>query len=287
MGLAFVGMAIMAANLFYCLWKYRKKIGSLLNRAAASKAAAAAASSGGNGENEDDDDDEGNAKGDIHVEVDTIASFLDAGHHAGLDDSDMLEINPVMLYRMNMAKKKARAAARAAQLGVSEDELAAADNSGGGGGTGRPGGLARLGFVLKKGGKGKDDDKKNMSKEVKGIEMFLAREEDINVRHDEEEHHTIAGSKGGSLMEIATSEDHTSNLGRFGGRRGSVIAAQAREARQQLKVIKETKADLFAKLPVSRNSCDGGRASRISQMAAADAAYRKSVIQRMSKQDEG
>lgn len=41
-----------------------------------------------------------------------------------------------------------------------------------------------------------DDDKKNMSKEVKGIEMFLAREEDINVRHDEEEHRTIAGSKG-------------------------------------------------------------------------------------------
>ena len=56
---------------------------------------------------------------------------------------------------MNMAKKKARAAARAAQLGVSEEELAAADTSGAGGGTGRPGGLARLGFVLKKGGKGK------------------------------------------------------------------------------------------------------------------------------------
>jgi len=88
-------------------------------------------------------------------------------------------------------------------------------------------------------------------------------------------------------MDIATSDEHSSNLGRFGGRRGSLIAVQAREARQQLKVIKETKADLFAALPVSRNSCDGGRASRNSQMAAADAAYRKSIIERMSKQDDG
>ena len=58
MGLAFVGLAVMAGNLFYCIWKYRKKIGSLLTRAAASKADAAAASSGGDGENGDEDEDD-------------------------------------------------------------------------------------------------------------------------------------------------------------------------------------------------------------------------------------
>ena len=55
--------------------------------------------------------------------------------------------------------------------------------------------------------------------------MFLAREEDINVKHEEVIASTIAGTKKNALLEATTAQDHSSNLGRVGGRRGSMIAA--------------------------------------------------------------
>jgi len=264
MYIAFVGFAVMGLNVICFIRKYAKRLGALVGAAKASSAT-------GDASKRVDEDNDGNgqaksSEGDGEI----LSDFFDSGYTHGLDDSDTLEINPVMMYKMNQAKRRQREAARAAQLGLTpeqamEQAAGGATAGGGGGGGGRPGGLARLGFKLK--GKGKDDDKRNMSKEIKGIEMYLSREEDIDVKHEATSRVTAAGSGGRSVLDVAKSKDHTSNLGRLGGRRGSIIAGIAHDARAQLGQIREARPEFFAK-----NVAAAGR----------DAAFRKSVIGRSS-----
>ena len=172
-----------------------------------------------------------------------------------------------MVYNMNKAKKAARLAARAAQLGMSVEEMesggggAAAASGGGGGGGGRPGGLVRLGWKLgKKGAKGaKDEDRRNMAMEVKGIEMYLKRDLDIDVdsKKDagaEKKTAGMAASKP-SLLQIANSADHKSNIGRVGGERGENIAVAASHARRSLAAAKDLQPDKYG---VKNSGGEGG-----------------------------
>ena len=258
---------LLDAILFYvCYKKYKRYMDA--RGANAKDDGKAAGAADGEGEGEDAD-----AGGEFNGEElnDPVADYLDLGYTKGLDDSNTLAINPVMTWKMNGAKKRQRAAARAAQLGLSVEEAAAqgGDQGAAAAGSGRPGGLARLGFQLTK-GKGNDKEV-NYALEVKGIEMFLSREEGIDVKHAEARKGTIAGDRGAGILDIATSTEHRSNLGRAGGRRGSVIAETAAAAREQLKVLKESKADMFQSIAPGAGPSGGG---------ASDAAYRESQIRK-------
>ena len=255
--------ALLGANLIYVLWKYRARLLGAGGKDAGKAAAAEAGAAG-----EDEDAGKGDKPGAPDEEDDPVLEYLDLGFTKGLDDSDTLAVNPVMAFKMNGAKKRQRAAAAAAQLGLTPEEAAArtAEQGSASVGSGRPGGLARLGFKLTK-GKGAEKEV-NHGMEVKGIEMFLAREEDIDIKHTEVRKATAAGSKGGGLIDVATSSEHLSNLGRIGGRRGSAIAMTADAARKHLKHLKETKGDVFP------GSSSGG---------ADDSAYRESQIRRASQ----
>jgi hypothetical protein len=259
---------LLDAILFYiCYKKYKRYMDA--RGANAKDDGKAAGAADGEGEGEDADGDGGGFDGN---EVnDPVADYLDLGYTKGLDDSNTLAINPVMTWKMNGAKKRQRAAARAAQLGLSAEEAAAqgGDQGAAAAGSGRPGGLARLGFQLTK-GKGNDKEV-NYALEVKGIEMFLSREEGIDVKHAEARKGTTAGDRGAGILDIATSTEHRSNLGRAGGRRGSVIAETAAAAREQLKVLKESKADMFQSIAPGAGPSGGG---------ASDAAYRESQIRK-------
>ena len=73
--------------------------------------------------------------------------------------------------------------------------------------------------------------------------QFLARDEDIDVRHYEAVTHHIAGedSLHPNVLAMAMSKEHQSNIGRVGGRRGSTLVGTAQQARAQLKTIAENK----------------------------------------------
>jgi len=127
--------------------------------------------------------------------------------------------------------------------------------------------------MTKKGAKGaKEEEGRNVGIEIKGIEMYLSRDLDIDVRHEDREEHHYAGQAAinPSLLSIAMSKDHKSNLGRVGGTRGSVLHATAQAGRQQLAGMKVTKPDLF----VPRR----GSSSRGSTASEADVRYRQSQI---------
>lgn len=244
----------------FCAYKLRKRLAS---------AATAADDSGADGGGDEEDDDADGDKGDIEGEVSEVLNdFMDSAYTRGLDDHSNLEINCVMMYRMQQAKKRAREAARSAALAAAAEGLEGEQGDAGGGasgGTGRPGGLSRLGWKLTKKG-AKEDDRRNMAMEVKGIEMYLSREEDIDTKHGDSGFRNTAGAGAinPGLLAVAMSKEHQSNLGRIGGRRASTIAKTAQEARQQLQVLKDTKPDLFA----------------VKSGSANDQAYRNSVINR-------
>ena len=247
--------------LVFGVWKMRKRLAAMMGAAAkADFDALAAAAKGGEAEEADDEDDEAEAAGESVEEV--MNDFLDPSYTKGLDDNDLIDINPVMTYKMNQAKKRARAAARAAQMGSEGEGESSAST--GGVKVGRPGGLSRLGWKLSSKG-AKDAGQKNTASEVKGIEMFLSREEDIDVKHHDSRMTAVAGESAlkPSLMAVAMSNEHQSNIGRVGGRRGSTLAITAQQSRKQLQVLKTEKPELFP---------SGSRAS------SGDQNYRNSVI---------
>lgn len=254
--IAIIGFAPWLFFVPFCLMKLFAKL-----KAMASAAAAAEADAGAGDDGDDGDDDEGDDGKNDSSEMDEVLNeFLDAGFTKGLDDSPDIDINPVMIYKMNQAKKRAREAARLAAAAGEADAAASGGDGGGGGGGGKPGGLARLGWKLTK--KGQKEEKKNQSAEVKGIEMYLSREEDIDVKHHDVQTKKIAGDsvmKPGR-MEIARSKEPKSNLGRVGGRRGSAMGTTAQVARRQLGELKETKPQLFKVTGGGGGGGDGGGA---------------------------
>jgi hypothetical protein len=262
--------AMLVGNLSYCAYKYRDRLKAMLS--SASDAAAAAAAAGGEEGDDEGDDDPGKGQGEGEGgPEEMLVDFMDNQFTKGLDDSDLLEVNPVMMYRMNQAKKRARAAAAAAKRGLSVEE-ADAENAGSASsaavGSGRPGGLARLGFKLSKAG-AQNEAKANQAKEIKGIEVFLSKELDIDVKHSETKNVTRAGEKGKDAFSIATSGEHLSNIGRVGGRRGSMLTATAAAAREQLKNTLNANPARFQPKP------DESRGSR--RGSAMDERYRQSM----------
>jgi len=101
--------------------------------------------------------------------------------------------------------------------------------------------------------------------------MYLSKDLDIDVRHEEREEHHYAGQDvtSPSLLSVAMSTDHKSNLGRIGGERGSIIHNAASAGRKQLGELKASKPDLFV---CKRRTSSG------TSRSSTDAAYRKSQI---------
>jgi len=275
--IAAIGFAPWPFFIGYALKKLRDRLAAM---AAGEKEDADAGADGDDGDDEGAEGEDEAEKGEGADQV--LNDFLDQGFTKGVDDSDQIDINPVMTYKMNQAKKRQAQIKRAQSLGMTVEEMMAQEASGvstgGGGGEGKPGALKRLGFTLKKKKKGaeKDDEKKNVGIEIKGIEMYLARDLEIDTKHEEREEHHLAGQNAMNpgLLAIATSGEHVSNLGRVGGRRGSTLGATAQKGRQQLAALKESKPDLFK--PRRPSGSSGGRAS--SQMDANDLEYRQKAI---------
>jgi len=274
-------IAILLFELLYILVKYRKRLLALCVRgdggdAGGADAAAAAAAAGEDdgGDGGDEDGGKGKGEGGGDEEEDPVADYLDHNYTKGLDDSETVAVSPVMLYKVNRAKKRAREAARQAALEGGGDGDGGGGGGGGGAGAGRPGGLARLGFKLTKGKAGAEKEN-NAGAELKVIEMYLAREEEIDTKHKEAAKATAAGEHGASLLEVAMATEHRSNIGRVGGRRGSLMGESAAMGRERLKNLSTSKPELFKPNPAAERTSAAAR--------GADEEYRKSVIARASQ----
>ena len=126
-------IAILLFELLYILVKYRGRLLALCVRgdggdAGGADAAAAAAAAGEDDGGDGGDEDGGKGKGEGGDEEDPVADYLDHNYTKGLDDSETVAVSPVMLYKVNRAKKRAREAARQAAL------EGGGDGDGGGGG---------------------------------------------------------------------------------------------------------------------------------------------------------
>lgn len=170
-----------------------------------------------------------------------------------------------MVYQMNQFKKRKRL--EMARKAAEEDGEEVEEGGGEAKGQGKPGALVRLNWSLKKKA-GKEEKKGNMSQEVKAIEMYLQKDLAIDTKHITSQAKNLAGSDKKSILQIAKSADHFSNIGRTGGdwsgdggRLGHVMETAAAGGREQLKKVLERNANLGGDMKAIGTGDRGSRAS--------------------------
>ena len=171
---------------------------------------------------EDGGGEDGNAEMDLEDPGKAIEAFLDSQFTPGMDDSPDLEVNPVMLFRIEAGKKRAASAKanrRASRMSV----------CGGGAKTGQPGALSKLGWSMAAAAAAGAD----RAKQVKTVEAYLQRAEDVDVRKKAAKRLTVAGKSSMNVYMVAEATGKK-QVARIGGRRASCMAGAAHMSRMQL-----------------------------------------------------
>ena len=166
--------------------------------------------------------------------------FLNTTMVPGMDDSPDMKVNPVLMYVIERKKREEKLRA----------EMEAADEDGeGGGGTasdakkddepkeaGKVSAIKRLGWNLSKDAAVQADT----TKQLKNIEAFLQKSEDIDVRKAPMKKTTRAGERTKNPVHAAALLTMQTRGGKGGGAslHGAEIARSAELARQQLKQLK-------------------------------------------------
>lgn len=141
-----------------------------------------------------------------------------------MDDADDINVNPVLLFKIDTAKRKARSRKRAKIAATGAGNVS--------------GGLKRLGFSMEPTQK---EVAMGKAKNMMDVEKFLQGQQGVDVQEGAAKKQTVAGKKKVNVVAAATMAGNSNNLGE--------ARAQARAAAKAAKIDEEDDEDEGDRVP--------------------------------------